>query len=274
MMRRAWDGADAADDGQGRWGPDGLWAAPVRGCPVWVLFCGERGEPRPSSVVARRAPLLQHRRLLPSMSLAALLREYRPFLVALIAVALFWLLLKPRHKPPGSERTNQQGGSAAASGSKGSSKGPMLSISTVGTLIEFRGRVPQLLPGAAAALLQIAARADVYLVTTLPEDSDELEQATLECLEAAGLFGPAGVGCDRRKAMFCVTEDGRGAIARQLTPAVHLDTSAAVIGYLQPHLPRVIYVAADGLPPAGVPCAACKSLASYADAAFAAPAKV
>ena len=56
----------------------------------------------------------------------------------------------------------------------------------------------------------------------------------------AGVFG-AGV-CDRRKAMFCCTEDGRGAISRQLAPEVHVDTSAKVLTYLGPHLPKVVYV--------------------------------
>ena len=111
MMRRAWDGADADDDGQhgdgkGGGGQVGGWAllACARGGWEQILWRARR---TPTSPLAR-APLLQHCRLLPSMSLAALLREHRPFLVALIAVALFWLLLKPRHKPPGSERTNQQ----------------------------------------------------------------------------------------------------------------------------------------------------------------------
>lgn len=207
------------------------------------------------------------------------MREYRPFLVAFIAIVLCWLLLQPRRKPPGNQRQQNQAGagSSSAAASGGSSRGPVLSLSTVGTLIEFRGRAPQLMTDAAAAVLRAAARADVHLITTLPEDSDELEHATMACLEAGGLFDgrAGGAKCDRRKVVFSATEDGRGAIVRQLAPAVHLDTSAKVIAYLQPHLPRVVFVSPDGLPPAGVPCTSSSSLASYIDAAFGAssPAK-
>jgi hypothetical protein len=213
----------------------------------------------------------------------ALLREYRPFLVAFIAIVLCWLLLNPRRKPPGGGNNNQgqqnhgAGGASSAAGSRSSSRGPVLSLSTVGTLIKFQGRVPQLMTEAAAALLRAAARADVHLITTLPDDSDDLERATMACLEAGGLFDgrTGGAKCDRRKVVFCATEDGRSAIVRQLAPAVHLDTSAKVLGYLQPHLPRVIFLSPDGLPPAGVPCASSSSLAAYVDAVFgaASPAK-
>ena len=46
--------------------------------------------------------------------------------------------------------------------------------------------------------------------------------------------------------MFCSTEDGRGAMIRQLAPATHVDTSPKVLRYLAPHLPRVVYVSPSG----------------------------
>ena len=67
-----------------------------------------------------------------------------------------------------------------------------MSISTVGTIIEFRDGQPAVLSGAPAALQRIAAATDVYLVTQLPVDSDELEAATLDELSRAGVFGAGG----------------------------------------------------------------------------------
>ena len=141
-----------------------------------------------------------------------------------------------------------------------------MSISTRGVLLEFENGRPRVLPDAAAALRNIAAKADVYLVTTLPEDSDACEAATLEALKSGGVF--ADGGCEQRKALFCATEDGRSAIARQLSPACHVDTSPKVLQYLAPHLPRVVYVTAAGAPvdtPPGAPGAVrARSLAEYA----------
>ena len=46
--------------------------------------------------------------------------------------------------------------------------------------------------------------------------------------------------------MFCCTESGRGAMCRQLDPAVHVDSSAQVVQYLAPHVPEVVHVSAAG----------------------------
>ena len=94
------------------------------------------------------------------------------------------------------------------------------------------------------AARELASRASVYLITQLPADSDELEARVLAELARAGLFEHGG--CDRRKAMFCCTEDGRGAMCRQLAPAVHFDTSRKVLQYLLPHVPRVYHVGGGG----------------------------
>ena len=46
--------------------------------------------------------------------------------------------------------------------------------------------------------------------------------------------------------MFCCTESGRGAMCRQLEPAVHIDSSAQVVQYLAPHLQQLVFVNAAG----------------------------
>ena len=170
-------------------------------------------------------------------------------MIAVIAICIFYLLLRPRNKPQGAHAQQQQGSERQGARSA-PSRGPAVSVSTVGTVLTYVDGQPQLLPGAAAALRRIAETTDIYLVTQLPEDLDALEEATLEALSSAGVFG-AGA-CDRRKAMFCSTQDGRSAICRQLAPAVHIDTSAAVLTYLAPHLPRVVYVDAAGRQPEGI----------------------
>ena len=170
----------------------------------------------------------------------------RPVVVALLAIVVVIVLLRPRNKPvrpPGEGGVHNslgQQGSSSSSSVRLTTRGPAFSLSTVGTLLEFReGRV-QLIPGAANALRRISAVADVFLITQLPKDTDELETATLETMARAGLFD-AGA-CERHKTMFCSTEDGRRAMVRQLAPAIHLDTSPKVLRYLAPHLARVVYV--------------------------------
>jgi hypothetical protein len=199
------------------------------------------------------------------MALVAFLRlwtQSKPILVALVAIALCLLLFRPRQKRDG-ERQRQQQRQGSAS-TQAATHGPMVSIATVGTLLEYDGHVPRIIAGAAGALLQIAQRADVYLVTTLPVDSDEVEMATVEAMSAAGLFRDGG--CERCKAMFCATEDGRSAMARQLAPTVHVDTSPRVLQYLAPHVPRTVFVHASGGSLEGIAgnLVPARSLADYA----------
>lgn len=198
--------------------------------------------------------------------------QSKPIVVALIVICICLLLLRPRRKPENGRQQQQQARGGAGSGAGASSsgrptRGPMVSVSTVGTLLDFDRSTPRLLPGAVAALLQIAQKADVYLITTLPEDSDEVEAATVETLSAAGIFSSGA--CERCKAIFCATEDGRMAITRQLAPAVHVDVSPKVLQYLAPHVPRVVYVQPAGLTLEGVAAASprpvsARSLADYA----------
>lgn len=191
--------------------------------------------------------------------------QVRPILVAVAAIALCLLLFRPRRKPQQPHRgaTTSGAGTSAAGASGG--RGPAVSVSTCGVLLEFEAGTPRLLPGAVDALLRISSVADVYLVTTLPEDSDALETATLEALGSGGLFAKGG--CERCKALFCATEDGRSAMVRQLSPAAHVDTSPKVLQYLAPHLQRVVYVNRAGSPLEGAAGSVvqARSLEEYAD---------
>ena len=160
----------------------------------------------------------------------------QPVVVALIAILICLLLFRPRN--------NQQTTRAAASAASTPKKLPTTSISTTGTLLQIEAGKVALIPDAVAALLRIARYVDVYLITTLPEDSDALEAAVMEALASAGIFVDGS--CERCKALFCSTEDGRGAIVRQLGSALHIDCSAKVLQYLAPHLPRVVHVQSAG----------------------------
>jgi len=190
--------------------------------------------------------LFRHEQIEPRFTRMGLLSfvptSLRPVVVALLAIVVVILLLRPRNKPGegGVHNSPGQQGTSSSSSVRLTTRGPAFSLSTVGTLLEFReGRV-QLIPGAVDALRRISAVADVFLVTQLPKDTDELETASLETMARAGLFD-AGA-CERHKTMFCSTEDGRRAMVRQLAPAIHLDTSPKVLRYLAPHLARVVYV--------------------------------
>jgi len=198
------------------------------------------------------------------MALAAKLLGFvtpsaRPIVVALIAICVCLLLLRPRRKPQAPDTAAQQ-----QQTHRRSARGPVVSVSGVGVLLEFQGGSARLLPGAADALLAVAAHADVHIVTTLPDDSDELENAALRAMESAGLFGASA--CDRRKAIFCSTEDGRGAMCRQLTPACHIDTSPKILQYLAPHVGSVVYIdaAARQLDNVRGSLSVARSLAEYA----------
>merc|ERR1712066_831365 len=92
-------------------------------------------------------------------------------------------------------------------------------------------------------LLTLAAQADVYLITQLPTDTDELEEATRSALAEAQIFGEGR--CDACKALFCVTEDGRAAMTRQILPTTHIDTSVKVLQYIAPHVTGAVCVNVD-----------------------------
>ena len=146
--------------------------------------------------------------------------DVNPVLIAIIAVAICFFLLSPgcdasrarrRRRQQQQQRQVLRGGARAAAGGK-----PMVSVSG-GCVVRFGAGGPHVPPEAAQALRSLAAGAAVHLVTQLPRDTDELERQVMAALDAAGVFGAGG--CDRRRAIFCSTEDGRGSIVRQLAPA-------------------------------------------------------
>jgi len=166
-----------------------------------------------------------------------LILKQRPILIALIIISICLLLLRPRKKPSAQQGTGQE---ANACPSSAQPRKRSLSISTVGVLLDFHGGAPQMIAAAAEALASLAEQADIYLITQLEQDTDAQEAAVLAVFEAAGIFGPGR--CDRRKVLFCATEDGKGAMCRQLAPNAHVDTSSKVLGYLAPHVPQVVMV--------------------------------
>ncbi len=164
--------------------------------------------------------------------------EKRPTALAVLLVVLTLYLLRPRALRADADAEGTTG--AAASRRAPSASGAIAVAATDLLLVLERGVPPRVLRAAADALLRIAATADVYLIVQLDVDDDGREAETLAALEAAGLFGAGR--CDRRKVIFCMTEDGRGAICRQLEPGTHIETSAKVVRYLGPHLNRVVHV--------------------------------
>ena len=170
--------------------------------------------------------------------------DINPVLIAIIAVAIAFFLLSGLRKPARAAADSNNNNSAAARGGARAAAGgkPMVSVSG-GCVVRFGAGGPHVPPEAAQALRSLAAGAAVHLVTQLPRDTDELERQVMAALDAAGVFGAGG--CDRRRAIFCSTEDGRGSIVRQLAPALHVDESAKVVSYLAPHVPRVVKIGAS-----------------------------
>ena len=160
-------------------------------------------------------------------------------LLAAFTFPFSWLREAP---PPGTAAA--LGG--AVSGARRAPRRERVSVCTVGCVIEWAadGRVV-LLPCGVRAIRALAVRADVYLVTEVPCDSDAEEAAVMSTLRMAGVFEPGG--CDERKALFCSTADGRGSICRQLGASTHFEASAAIARYLAPHLPTVVLAAPRGL---------------------------
>jgi len=195
----------------------------------------------------------------PAMDLSDVLhwvmQHGRPLLIAVVLILIVTLLLRPVREPP-----RAAGAACSSSQSTGTPPRQAVSISTSGVLLEFRAGSPQLLPDAIAALVALASRADIYLITQLEQDSDAQEKAVLELLDGSGIF--ASGRCDRRKVVFCSTEDGRGAICRQLEPSTHIDTSPKIATYLTPHVHTVVLIGSSASPtPPNVSTAS--SLAQY-----------
>mmetsp|Transcript_70169 Transcript_70169/g.116567 ORF Transcript_70169/g.116567 Transcript_70169/m.116567 type:complete len:202 (-) Transcript_70169:431-1036(-) len=178
--------------------------------------------------------------------LALLNGNVRPIIIALIILTICCCLIRPI-KPATSQA--QQSEVACMNNNGRAKQQSAVSISTCGVLLNFHGGVPVLISDAIDALFTLATRAEVYLITQLDNDSDAQEDAVLAALEAAGVFGTGR--CDRRRTIFCTTEDGRCAICRQLAPSTHVDTSSKVTQYLGPHIPKVVLVSAAGASSSG-----------------------
>jgi len=104
----------------------------------------------------------------------------------------------------------------------------------------------QFLEGAEEALGRLCSKYAVYVVTTIQG------AATQECCEAVRELlrkTLVPLGLDIRKVVFCSTIKGRESIGRQISPSVHIDCDATVVGGLQPHLGAVWLV--DSSMPAG-----------------------
>ena len=113
-----------------------------------------------------------------------LVSQNRPVVIATLCIFICILLLRPGPKPVA--------GSEQRQGSSPSSRTPrrmVVTISTDGILLRFREGRPQVLVEMVQPLHALAALADVFLITQLPEDSDKLEGEALAALTEAGVFG-------------------------------------------------------------------------------------
>ena len=115
----------------------------------------------------------------------------RPVVAALLIIATCFLLLRPIKKPRA-----QPGRDVATRAQKPPPQKRSVSISTAEVVLQFGAGAPQIIGGAVDALVTIARAADVYLVTQLPRDCDELETEAMRLLDGAGIFGADR--CDSR----------------------------------------------------------------------------
>eukprot|EP00898_Chlorokybus_atmophyticus_P008058 jgi/Chlat1/8253/Chrsp77S07689 len=118
-----------------------------------------------------------------------------------------------------------------------------LTCATLGVV--FKQSTPQALksrvelrPGLADLLRDLAATADVYLITRV--DDDTSEEAVMNALDDAGVLGEGRI--NRYKVLFCETDVGTSAIVRQVEPELHVDADGGTIQVLQRFLPRLLHV--------------------------------
>ena len=79
---------------------------------------------------------------------------------------------------------------------------------------------------------------DLYIITQC--SSDAAEEAVRAALLESGVVD-AGLCC-HHKILFCETQIGRGAMARQLEPSLHIDSSARTLQSLAPFVPLLLGV--------------------------------
>jgi len=89
----------------------------------------------------------------------------------------------------------------------------------------------EFVPLAREAFRELCQSNDVYLITTV--SGEEEAERVRAFYEGSGLHDD---GLDRRKVLFCQTNKGRESMARQIEPAVHIDSDRTIVGALRPHL--------------------------------------
>ena len=78
---------------------------------------------------------------------------------------------------------------------------------------------------------------DLYIITQC--SSDAAEEAVRAALLESGVVD---AGLCHHKILFCETQIGRGAMARQLEPSLHIDSSARTLQSLAPFVPLLLGV--------------------------------
>lgn len=92
----------------------------------------------------------------------------------------------------------------------------------------------RVLPSARVSVLELARTCDLYIITQC--SSDAAEDAVRHALRQEGFID---AGLHPHKILFCESEIGRGAMARQLEAALHIDSSTTTLTALAPFVPAL-----------------------------------
>eukprot|EP01118_Nematostelium_gracile_P014478 TRINITY_DN5654_c0_g1_i1.p1 TRINITY_DN5654_c0_g1~~TRINITY_DN5654_c0_g1_i1.p1 ORF type:complete len:229 (+),score=38.56 TRINITY_DN5654_c0_g1_i1:95-781(+) len=118
-------------------------------------------------------------------------------------------------------------------------KGLRISFSTLGTIFQLDPHQDQIsvIEEGIAALLKLLTNNDLYLITKV--NSDQEEVTIMKLLDESGVFW---AGLNPNKVLFCSTEEGRGHMARQLSVHMHIDESPQVLNFLKPFVPSLVQI--------------------------------
>jgi len=122
-------------------------------------------------------------------------------------------------------------------------KGLRICCSTIGSIFSSTDNPEepfQPIASGLPALFKLLGQNDVYLITKV--DTKTQERHIMRLLEDTGLLW---AGLNPNKVLFCSTDEGRVHIARQLDVHFYIDNNFSVISQLQPHLPKLLYIADD-----------------------------
>ncbi|KAG5457422.1 MAG: hypothetical protein BJ554DRAFT_2572 [Olpidium bornovanus] len=100
------------------------------------------------------------------------------------------------------------------------------------------------LEGTLAFLSALAAAYELYLVTVV--GSEEEAQHVQWGLEQSGLYDSPPPALDRRRVLFCKTEQGKSHIVRHVEPLVHVDANRQVAEGLARFVKHVVLVQKAG----------------------------